>query len=266
MIAGQREVRRTFGPVSDLAPGRGVHPGAPDPARPRHRRLIIALAVTLGLLLVVTAVHRLGPAHVGMIVGPVAAVALLILGRRSGLTWEDIGLARRTWRRGLIWGLSAAALVAVVYAVAAVLPATRAAFLDARYHLPPLTSLVTALIVVPIGTVLLEEVAFRGVILGLIRRHRGTVRGAGFSSVLFGLWHVFPSLHLSSANPAIAAVVGHGMAGQVAAVALSVAFTAVAGLLFCELRRRSGSLLAGAGLHWATNGLGVVVAMLLWHT
>jgi membrane protease YdiL (CAAX protease family) len=265
MIAGRGDVRRTFGQVSDLAPGRGVRPGAPDPARPRRRRLVAALVVTVGLLLFVTAVHRLGPAHAGMIVGPLAAVALLVLGRRSGLTWEDIGLARRTWRRGLIWGLSAAALVAIVYAVAAVLPATRSAFLDARYHLPPATGLVTALVVVPIGTVLLEEVAFRGVILGLVRRHRGTLPGAGFSSALFGLWHVLPSLQLSTANPAIATVVGHGVAGQATAVAISVAFTAGAGLLFCELRRRSGSLLAGAGLHWATNGLGVVVAMLMWH-
>jgi membrane protease YdiL (CAAX protease family) len=36
-------------------------------------------------------------------------------------------------------------------------------------------------------------------------------------------------------------------------------FTAAAGVLFCELRRRSGSLLAPIGLHWAVNGLGVLV-------
>jgi uncharacterized protein len=37
-------------------------------------------------------------------------------------------------------------------------------------------------------------------------------------------------------------------------------FTAAAGVLLCELRRRSGSLLAPAGLHWAVNGLGVLVS------
>jgi membrane protease YdiL (CAAX protease family) len=35
-----------------------------------------------------------------------------------------------------------------------------------------------------------------------------------------------------------------------------VAGTALAGVVFCELRRRSGSLLAPMGLHWALNGLG----------
>jgi membrane protease YdiL (CAAX protease family) len=43
----------------------------------------------------------------------------------------------------------------------------------------------------------------------------------------------------------------------------AVAFTALAGLLLCELRRRSGSLLAAAALHWATNGLGLLLAAAL---
>ena len=42
-------------------------------------------------------------------------------------------------------------------------------------------------------------------------------------------------------------------------MAAAVGFTALAGLLLCELRRRSGSLLAAAALHWATNGLGVLL-------
>ena len=39
---------------------------------------------------------------------------------------------------------------------------------------------------------------------------------------------------------------------------------AVAELHRAKLRRRSGSLLAPAGLHWATNGLGVLVAAAVW--
>jgi membrane protease YdiL (CAAX protease family) len=47
-------------------------------------------------------------------------------------------------------------------------------------------------------------------------------------------------------------------------VLATVAFTTVAGLLFAELRRRSGSLLAPIGLHWATNGMGVLAAAWVW--
>ncbi len=57
---------------------------------------------------------------------------------------------------------------------------------------------------------------------------------------------------------------GKGTSGQVISVLGTVAFTGLAGVVFCELRRRSGSLLASAGLHWAVNGLGVLAAAAVW--
>jgi membrane protease YdiL (CAAX protease family) len=244
-------------------------PGLPAPSLPAGRvlgrhRVLLALAGTLLVLIAVLAVHRLGPAHAGLFVAPPTAAAVLLLGRCGGLSWEELGLARRTWRRGVAFAAAAVLVVAVGYGIAAVLPVTRPAFLDVRYHLPPATSMITAFVAVPLGTVLLEEVAFRGVILGLVRRRSGSWHGAGFSSALFALWHVLPSMHLNRVNPAVGAAVGQSVSGQVAAVLVAVVFTGLAGLLFCELRRRSGSLLASAGLHWATNALGVVVAMVLW--
>lgn len=234
-------------------------------APPRHR-VAAALIGTILLLAGVTVAHRLGPAHAGLFVAPPVAALLLLLARYAGLSWEDLGVARRTWRRGIVYAAAAIVLVAAGYAVAAALPATRAAFLDSRYHLPTTTGVLTAFIVVPVGTVLLEEVAFRGVLFGLVRRHRGGWTGAGTSSALFGLWHVVPSLGLSTVNPGVRALVGHGLHGQIAGVLAATLFTGVVGLLFCELRRRSGSLLASAGLHWAANALGVVVAMLVWRS
>jgi membrane protease YdiL (CAAX protease family) len=106
-------------------------------------------------------------------------------------------------------------------------------------------------------------VAFRGVLLGMVNRHRGAVWASITSSVLFGLWHILPSLRLAEANSAIGAVLGTDLVGQVLAVLGAVGFTAVAGLLLCELRRRSGSLLAAAALHWATNGLGLLITAAL---
>ena len=59
-------------------------------------------------------------------------------------------------------------------------------------------------------------------------------------------------------------MVGSAPAAQVIWVASAVILTAVAGVVLCELRRRSGSLLAPAGLHWATNGFGVLASAGLW--
>jgi membrane protease YdiL (CAAX protease family) len=153
-----------------------------------------------------------------------------------------------------------AAVVAAVYGVAVLLPATRPAFLDERYRNGPGAALLTAFIVIPLGTVLFEEVAFRGVLWGLLRRGLGAIVATLVSSGLFGLWHVLPSLRLNRVNPAVADLVGRGGAGQALAVLGAVVFTAGAGVVLCELRRRSGSLLAPVGVHWAVNAFGVLVA------
>jgi membrane protease YdiL (CAAX protease family) len=218
----------------------------------------------VAVLVVVNIADKYGPRHTGLVVGPVVALGLVAFARRVGLSWDDLGLARRRVARGCVYAAVAIAFVAAVYLLGVALPATRTAFLDARYRLPPGSALVTALVVIPLGTVLLEEVAFRGVVLGLVRKHHGTAWAMVASSVLFGLWHVLPSLNLARANHTVATVTGSGRTSQLLGVLAAVGFTAVAGVLMCELRRRSGSLVAAAGLHWATNGLAVLVAALLW--
>lgn len=229
-----------------------------------HGRFVAIMLVVLVLLGVVNVACKYGPAGTGLVLGPLAAVGLVVLSRRGGLSWSDLGLCRRTWLRGGAYALGAVALVAAVYTAAAVLPLTRVAFQDVRYAMPAGRALFTALVVIPVGTVLVEEIAFRGVLLGLITRHRNVRWGLGLSSALFGLWHILPSLGLNRANAAVGGVAGQSVVGQVGVVVVAVAFTAVAGLLLGELRRRSGSVLAAAGLHWAVNGVGVLVAATLY--
>lgn len=224
----------------------------------RRRRFAITLAVVLGTLAGVNILRSFGPVNSGLIAGPIAAVALIFLARRHGLTWTDLGLGRRNWLRGALYGLASVLLVAGVYAIAIALPFSRMAFADSRYQLHPGAAFMTAFVFIPIGTILLEEVAFRGVLFGLVRRHRGIAWASSVSSLLFGAWHILSSLNLGTHNKAISSVLGTGEIAKIAVLAGVVLFTGLAGLLLCELRRRSGSLLAAAGLHWATNGLGVI--------
>jgi uncharacterized protein len=222
-----------------------------------------AVFVTVVILAFVNVIDIQVP-HASLVVGPTCAVVLLALARVAGLSWAELGLGPGTWRRGLIWSAVIIGAVAVVYAAGAALPVTRDAFRDTRYHLGWADALLTSLVLIPVGTVLVEEVAFRGVLWGLVRRVRGTAAATVVSSVLFGLWHVLPSLGLSSDNEAIGDAVGRGRSAQLITVLATVAFTALAGVVFCELRRRSGSLLASASLHWATNGLGVLASAAVW--
>ncbi|CAM5737223.1 hypothetical protein STAFG_8233 [Streptomyces afghaniensis 772] len=189
-----------------------------------------------------------------------AAAALLLIARWDGLTRADLGLDTVAMYQGLRWSAVLVGAVLAVFLVGLALPVTREAFEDERAAGLTVGELLWRVLVrVPVGTVLLEEIAFRGVLWAMVRRRRGTAWATAVSSVLFGLWHVLPSRGLSRANAA-AGVLGTGPAGTALSVAAAVVATTVAGAGLCELRRRSGSLLAPAALHWALNGFGYVMA------
>ncbi|MEV7617195.1 CPBP family intramembrane glutamic endopeptidase [Streptomyces sp. NPDC089799] len=236
-------------------------------SRVRIRRRIgtrTAVGLTVAVLAAANlAVHR-WPGPPGLLTAVAGTALLLAVLRWAGGTPADAGLAPDTLARGARWALVLIGLVAAVYLAAALLPATRVLFQDSRYE--AMTGgevLLRAFVLVPVGTVLLEETAFRGVLYGLVDRDHGAVRATAVSSVLFGLWHVLPSLGLATAKPAVEGVFGDSAAGAALAVLSAVLFTAAAGVLFCELRRRSGSLLAPMGLHWAVNALGYLFGHLL---
>jgi membrane protease YdiL (CAAX protease family) len=223
-----------------------------------------AAVVVVVVILAVVNVADVRVAHASLAVGPVCAAVLLAIGRAAGLSWQEMGLGAGTWRRGFTWAAAGTGAAAVVLGAAAALPLTRHAFRDTRYRVGYGSALLTALVLIPVGTVLLEEVAFRGVLWGLLRRMRGTATATVVSSLLFGLWHVLPSLGLTRENGAIGSAVGKGRPAQVLTELGTVAFTALAGVVFCELRRRSGSILASAGLHWAANALAVLASAAVW--
>jgi membrane protease YdiL (CAAX protease family) len=162
---------------------------------------------------------------------------------------------------GLRWAGVLVAVVLLGYAVAVELPATRQAFADARAtSLSGGAVLWHLLVRIPLGTALLEEVAFRGVLYAMLARRRGVRAAVVGSSLLFGLWHVLPSIGLRHANAAVAGALGAGTPGTVVTVVAGAAGTALAGAVLCELRRRSGGLLAPFALHWALNALGLLFA------
>jgi len=201
---------------------------------------------------------RLGP-----LTSTAATAALVVMARRSGVSWQELGFEHG--RRGALAGGALAAAVATVYTVGINLPRTRPLFHDERaLSLTRARLLEEALVQVPLGTVLLEEVGFRGALYATTRRTHGTATATAVSSSLFGLWHILPAIDMARANPALGALTAGEAPGRLdtaRVVVGSVLSTAVAGVFFCELRRHKG-LLAPSMLHLATNSLGYLFAHL----
>lgn len=182
-----------------------------------------------------------------------AAAAFIALGRGTGATWTDMGLRPDRAGRGLRVGLAAAAPIAAVVALGVAVPASRRYFADQRViGLGAGTVVYDALVRIPLGTAVCEEVIFRGAMLGMLLRRRTPLSAVVVSSLLFGLWHVFPTLDTLHLNPAGALVEGSALR-TTGAVIGTVAATSAAGVGFAWLRLRANSVVAPIVAHAALN-------------
>lgn len=216
-------------------------------------RLPLSLGLTVGTLAVVNfATHRVPPG-VDAAIGAAMVGGLALIARAAGLTAEGLGLARRQLPSGLRWGAMGAGIAAAGYGLASLLPVVRDTV--ATSSIGWSQTLLKALVIIPLVTVIPEEFAFRGVLWGLVRRDAGRYRATAVSSTLFGLWHVQSALGGGSANESVTAAIGDA---TVLRVVGTVLLTGLAGVLLCELRYRSGSLAAPILVHWAINGLGEI--------
>jgi uncharacterized protein len=185
-----------------------------------------------------------------------ATGAALAAAAASGLTATDLGLGCEELVPGLRLGSAAAAATAGGWALIAAVPATRPALRDDRIAgLSGREVAYQALVRIPLGTVLWEETAFRGVLQAALGRVMPMGAAIAVTSCVFGIWHI---------GPTAAALRINGLAGApgktVAGVTAGVAATAAGGVLLSWLRTRSGSLAAPILLHVATNSLGALTA------
>jgi CAAX protease family protein len=230
-----------------------------------HRlRVHLDIALVVAVLVATNLVAHFTTPWASIAIVPAAAVGLVALMRANGLDWVDLGLGREHWRSGFGYALAAVVVVASVIAIGILLPVTRPLFLNHRYATVS-GALVASMVVIPLQTVIPEELAFRGVLHGALHRAWGFRGVALAGSLLFGLWHVATSLGLTSSNVGFTRILGGGIVGMLAGVVGAVLATGAAGFVFSWLRRRSGSLIAPIALHWSLNGLGALAAALVWH-
>lgn len=191
----------------------------------------------------------------------VVGAGLVALARASGLGWQPLGLAPDALGAGWRWGrgavLAVAVAVAIVGALAGSVEVIGRLLADRRADLPTAQLAWQALVRIPVGTALFEEVAFRGVLLAVLLRAASVPVAVAVASMAFGLWHIAPTietLHLNDVGATWGPVTG------------VVVLTTVVGAAFCWLRLASGSLVAPVLAHWAVNALFLLTAALFHRT
>jgi len=190
------------------------------------------------------------PVNLGVI------VLALVLARRRGLTWPELGFDRSHVWRGLVIGLIAVALIGAVVLLAGFVP-----FFDDIFEAADSSDVdsdsipqrfFTSLIRIPIGTALAEEVFFRSVALTALIARLGMRWGVFASSVAFGLWHIAPAVE--GASGGVWSVVGSTVG--------VVLFTTLAGLIFAGLRFWGRHVVAPILTHSATNTFAYLAAII----
>jgi membrane protease YdiL (CAAX protease family) len=200
------------------------------------------------------AVNRLLPKRAYVPANLTAATLFIVLARRSGASWADMGMRRDRAGRGLRMGLVTAAPVAALLSLALALPCSRRLFTVERRPRVRVRGIAFELLVrVPLGTALAEEVIFRGALLGGSLARRSQSKATAFSSLLFGLWHVLPTLDASARSPA-----GPGAMGKAGGVGSAVLVTTAAGFALAGVRFTADSLVAPVVVHALTNALGLL--------
>ena len=218
-------------------------------------------AVTSAAALDVLA-HSLGKPAARAAVRFGGVAALLGMARAAGVSWAGLGLGRGELRSGLRTGVVAGGCAVVVVFAGVALPATRGFFADERAARTAAGGgLALEVARITFAAVPPEELTYRSALLGL-RLGNGSRAGAvAWSSVLFGLSHIQPTLATMS-QTAAGQHLAHRPLRQAAFVAGNVAATGAAGAVFAWLRLRSGSVLAPLLAHAALNDSALIAGRL----
>ncbi len=224
--------------------------------------LIVVVALVTSVLVVVNLLTNLWARQHYLLISFWATGVLIAVAWLAGLSWQSLGLDF-TWgtqTQGLIWSAALVAIVFVGYAVAAALPWTRKGFADARTaQIGVGRFLYEAFLRIPFGTALMEEVAFRGVLLAAISGVWGLGWGVAGSSILFGFWHLLPALEFHEASTTTDRL-GNNWRGKLITVSGQILGTGLAGVGFCMVRIWSDSLLPAIALHASLNALGFALS------
>jgi len=187
-----------------------------------------------------------------VLAGAALIAVSLVAARVSGLNAAALGIRRAGAFRGVLIGafggaFIAAAAVAVMRGIAPAVigqpvvyePLSRVSANDLSTHIA---------LFLPLGTVIPEEIAFRGTLLAGLRARYGVRTAVTASAIAFALWHGTVTFFtvMNTTMPVVLIV---------PAIAGAFVVLFVGGITMAGLRVATGSLLTSIAAHWAFNAI-----------
>ncbi len=136
-----------------------THPMVSQLSALHQFRIQVDVAVVVVVLVLTNLIAHFTTSWASIATVPAAAIGLVALLRFNGLGWAELGLGRDHWKSGAAYALAAVALVVAVIAVGALLPVTRPMFMNNHYATIS-GALVASMVIIPLQTVIPEELAF----------------------------------------------------------------------------------------------------------
>jgi tRNA pseudouridine32 synthase/23S rRNA pseudouridine746 synthase len=171
---------------------------------------------------------------------------VIVASRWCGLTWAEAGIGWTNLLRssligaGIGIGLAAAVLLVLEVGARLGTPITYQPLRGASIS----AVLTHALVGLPLQTAIPEELAFRGLVLGLLMRKLTPLRAALVTSAFFVAWHVV-------VQGQTLAVTNFASPWQIVpAMGLAFAGLFAGGVIFALLRLRTRNLAAAVMAHW----------------
>lgn len=216
------------------------------------------IALVILILLYGTVLARLIPRQYHLFLNIGISVVAIIVGLAFGMNWANMGLDLSHILPGFFVAVVASIIITAGTVIIAAIPFLRHYFLGENLaQASGKLMAFEAAIRIPLGTALVEEILFRGILLGLLLLHHSTIVALIIAAVIFGLWHIFPTINQIEDNDSVAKALQDKKQRKYGSIIGVVAVTTIAGLLFGWLRIIAGGILAPWLVHWSINASGV---------
>lgn len=201
-------------------------------------------------------------ARIYVILNLVCLAGLWFMARRYlGMSAAEMGWSGRGRWKSLLWGAAFTALVVIPFLIALrILPR-----IGLNIGRPQIEGMAQAglwsrvLFRIPLGTVLFEEVIFRGIFYGYLERRGGPSRALWISSLFFSFWHIVPAYEVVSYNFRL----GLNLTG-ISYWIIGLAGAFCAGIFFALIRRRTGNIAGCLLAHYLINSLALLIIYYCW--